>query len=223
MRRKITLKAAKSRCIHIEISPGVPAGRAGLRYFRRIMDKDIRKWETLGSEYLIRRPWLTARRDRVRLPSGVVLDEYYVLEYPAWINVIARDKAGDFVMIRQYRHGLDGVFWETVAGVVDPTDKSPLDAAQRELMEETGYGGGQWRQFMTVSPNPGAMNNLTHTFLAEGVERKAAQHLERSEDIAVHLLPGSRVLELLESGAIVQSVMAAPLYKYFYEQLRSRA
>ena len=53
-----------------------------------IMEKDI-SWQTLSSEYLIKRPWLTARRDVVRLPNVVVQDEYYVLEYPDWINVIA--------------------------------------------------------------------------------------------------------------------------------------
>ena len=51
-------------------------------------EKDM-KWTTLDSEYLFRRPWLTARKDRVRLPNGHVIEEYYVLEYPDWINVIA--------------------------------------------------------------------------------------------------------------------------------------
>ena len=50
--------------------------------------KDM-KWDVLHSEYIIRRPWLTARRDKVRLPDGRVNDEYYVLEYPDWVNVIA--------------------------------------------------------------------------------------------------------------------------------------
>ena len=50
-------------------------------------DKD-KQWTVLESEYLIRRPWLTARRDRVRLPNGVENNEYYVLEYPDWVNVI---------------------------------------------------------------------------------------------------------------------------------------
>lgn len=64
------------------------------------MENDDRKWEILQSEYLIKRPWLTARRDRVRLPNGVINDEYYVLEYPDWVNVIAITKEGDFLMER---------------------------------------------------------------------------------------------------------------------------
>ena len=70
-----------------------------------IMEKDI-SWQTLSSEYLIKRPWLTARRDVVRLPNGVVEDEYYVLEYPDWINVIALTRDGRMILERQYRHAL---------------------------------------------------------------------------------------------------------------------
>ena len=53
------------------------------------MEKDDRKWEIIESEYLIRRPWLSARRDRVILPTGVEIPEYYILEYPDWVNVNA--------------------------------------------------------------------------------------------------------------------------------------
>ena len=48
------------------------------------------KWEILGSEYLFRRPWLTVRKDCVKLPNGQVNDEFYVLEYPDWVNVSSR-------------------------------------------------------------------------------------------------------------------------------------
>lgn len=58
------------------------------------------KWRTLKSDYIIRRPWLTARRDTVELPDGTVNDEYYVLEYPDWINVIAITAEGMFVLVR---------------------------------------------------------------------------------------------------------------------------
>jgi hypothetical protein len=62
------------------------------------MENNDRKWEVLHSEYLIQRPWLTARRDCVRLPNGVENDEYYVLEYPDWVNVIAITAEGKFLM-----------------------------------------------------------------------------------------------------------------------------
>ena len=50
----------------------------------------VEKWKVLDSEYVVKRPWLTARRERVQLPNGQIHNEYYVLEYPTWVNVIAR-------------------------------------------------------------------------------------------------------------------------------------
>ena len=60
-------------------------------------DKEM-KWSTLSSEQLINRPWLKARRDTVKLPNGKVYDEYYVLSYPTWINVIAETEDGELIL-----------------------------------------------------------------------------------------------------------------------------
>ena len=61
----------------------------------------MNRWKTLKSEYIIKRPWLTARRDVVQLPNGEINDEFYVLEYPEWINVIAITPDDHFVFVRQ--------------------------------------------------------------------------------------------------------------------------
>jgi 8-oxo-dGTP pyrophosphatase MutT (NUDIX family) len=175
---------------------------------------DDRKWEILSSEYLIQRPWLTARRDHVKLPTGVENKEYYILEYPDWVNVIAITKEGEFVMIRQYRHGLGETRYELSAGVCEEGE-DPMESARRELYEETGYGGGEWQLWMTVSPNPSTSTNLTYSFLATDVERISTQHLESTEDITVHLLSEAEVRALLENDEIRQALMAAPLWKYF--------
>lgn len=181
------------------------------------MEHDDKKWEILESEYLIRRPWLTARRDHVRLPDGVENKEYYVLEYPDWVNVIAITVDGKFVMERQYRHGLQWTGYEICAGVCE-SGENPLEAAKRELWEETGFGGGEWKLQMTISANTSTMTNLCHCFVAIGVERISEQHLEATEDISVHLLTVDEVRNLLVGNEIRQALMAAPLWKYFAEQ-----
>lgn len=181
------------------------------------MEHDDKKWEILESEYLIRRPWLTARRDHVRLPDGVENKEYYVLEYPDWVNVIAITVDGKFVMERQYRHGLQWTGYEICAGVCE-SGENPLEAAKRELWEETGFGGGEWKLQMTISANTSTMTNLCHCFVATGVERISEQHLEATEDISVHLLTVDEVRNLLVGNEIRQALMAAPLWKYFAEQ-----
>lgn len=120
-------------------------------------------------------------------------------------------------MERQYRHGLQWIGYEICAGVCEKGE-TPLEAAQRELLEETGFGGGVWTPHMTISGNTSTMTNLTHCFVATGVERVSAPHQEATEDISIHLLTLEEVRGLLVNDQIRQSLMAAPLWKYFAEQ-----
>lgn len=173
------------------------------------------KWTVVSTEYLIRRPWLTARRDVVRLPDGRINPEYYILEYPDWVNVIAITEDGQVVMERQYRHGLGKTCFELPCGVIEKGE-TPLEAAKRELLEETGYAGGEWEQWMVLSPNPSTSTNLTYSFVATGVKKVAGQSLDASEDIQVSLQSVEFVKELLRENQILQALMAAPMFKYFF-------
>ena len=179
------------------------------------MEKSVKKWKVLKSEYLMKRPWMTVRRDAVQLPGGEIHDEHYVLEYPDWVNVIAVTKDGDYVMVEQYRHGLQEVAFELCAGVIEEGE-TPEEGARRELLEETGFGGGEWSLLTEICGNPSVTNNMTHCFLAKGVEKISEQHLDRTEDIKVHLVSREELLKLLLGDEMKQALMAAPLWKYFY-------
>lgn len=171
-------------------------------------------WEVLKTEYMFRQPWLTLRRDRVQVPTGAVIDEYYVWEYPPWVNVVAVTADDQLVLVRQYRHGLRAVHYELPAGVVDLEDGDPMTAACRELLEETGFSGGEWSRLMTSSANPGTHNNLTHSFLAIGVQPAAVPTPEASEDLRVCLVPVSKTRKMIDEGEMIQSLHLAPLLKY---------
>lgn len=177
---------------------------------------DEMKWKTLGTEWIIERPWLSARRDCVQLPNGQVLNEYYVLHYPTWINVIAVTGDGQMVLERQYRHACGIVSTEIVAGCVEDGE-TPIEGARRELTEETGYTGGIWTELMTIAPNPSTMDNYCHCFLAEGVELTSPRHLDATEDIEVILRSKRETFDMLRQGRFAQAMMVAPLWKYFME------
>lgn len=179
------------------------------------MEEDIKKWKILESKYISKRPWLTARCDKVQLADGRINDEYYVLEYPDWVNVIAITKDGKFVMEKQYRHGMGIMSTELPCGVAEPGE-DPLVATQRELLEETGYGHGKWTKLMTIAPNPSSMNNWAHCYLAEGVEKIAEPCLDATEELSVMLMSREEVRSLLTEGKIAQALMVAPMYKYFF-------
>ena len=182
--------------------------------------KEIKKWTTLSSRYIIKRPWLTARVDEVQLPDGRINPEHYVLEYPDWVNVIAITTQQQMVMIRQYRHAVDDVLIELCAGVAEQGE-TPLQAAQRELLEETGFAGGTWSKLMTIGQNPSICTNITHCFLAQGVERVSEQSLDPGEDIEVLLMSPQQVYDLLAKDQMLQALMAAPLWRYFASQQSS--
>ena len=175
--------------------------------------RDDMTWEVLESEYLFQRPWLTAKREHVKLPTGAEIKDFYVLEYPDFCNVIAITKDGKFLMERQYRHAQHFTGYEIPAGCVE-AGEDPMEAAKRELYEETGFGGGEWSHFMTISPNAGACTNYSHTFLAIGVEPLSTQHLEESEDIKIVLMEPDEVIRMLRNDEFHQAMMAAPLWKY---------
>jgi len=177
---------------------------------------DPKPWDTLGSTHLSRKPWLTLRQDRVRLPNGAVIEEYNVLEYPDWINVIAVTRGGRVILVRQYRHGLGAVHYELPAGVCDPDDTTPEETARRELLEETGHGGGVWAPLTTLSANPGTHANLVHSFLATDVELIAKPRPEETEDIRLHLVDLKELRAILAGGGVVQALHAAPLWRYLY-------
>ena len=96
------------------------------------------------------------------------------------------------------------------------TRGTPVDGARRELLEETGFGGGEWELIATLSPNSSTSTNMCYCFVAHGVEIKdKEQHLDTTEDIAVHLVTRDELYRLLSDGEIKQAMMAAPLWKYF--------
>jgi 8-oxo-dGTP pyrophosphatase MutT (NUDIX family) len=174
---------------------------------------DPQPWEVLASSYLFRKRWLTLRQDRVRLPGGGVIEEYFVNEYSPWTNVVALTADRNVVLVRQYRYGLGAVHFELPGGVVDPGE-GPAAASRRELLEETGFGGGRWEPFVTLSANPALQTNLTHTFLATGVEPLQLPQNEATEELTIHLVPVAEVRRIVMAGEVVQALHAAPLLKF---------
>ena len=180
------------------------------------LEKD-KKVKVLESEYLVKRPWLTAKKERLELPDGRIVPEYWVLEYPDWVNTIAITKEGLFVFVYQYRHALQVSEYELCAGVCEKTDHTALDTAKRELLEETGYGKGQWKHLMSISANPSTQTNMVHCFLATDVEKISTQSLDPTENLVVELLTLEQVKELLKTDQIKQATHLAPLWSYIAE------
>jgi ADP-ribose pyrophosphatase len=179
--------------------------------------RDPFPWRVLDRRYVLdRQPYMTLREDTVLLPNGARIEDYFVFEYPDWVNALALTTENQFVLVRQYRHGNEGIHYELPGGVADPNEPHLL-GAQRELLEETGYGVGEWRHWVSLSPNPATHTNTCHIFLATGVQKIDNQRLDHTEEIAVRLLSLEETLEMLRSGGVSQALHAAALWRYFAE------
>lgn len=178
-------------------------------------------WESFDQTYLYRRPpWLVLRQQRFRLPTGREIADYWISEYPPWVNVVAVTKDDRFVFVRQFRPGIAAVHYELPAGVVE-VGEDVQAAAKRELLEETGFGGGTWSLLATLSANPALQNNMTTTFLAEGVESVHAPAPEQTEDLRIHLVKVGDAVGILDGGEMIQALHAAPLLRYLLRRTGS--
>ncbi len=147
---------------------------------------------------------------------------FVLLDSPDWVNVIAvtEDKNGRecFLMVRQFRHGSASLTMEFPAGLVDPGEK-PEKAAERELLEETGYKAEEFIFLGKANPDPAFMNNLSYTYLAVNPVPAEKQALDEHEIIDVILVPVEEARALLGRGEFINavSVVAHTWYERYLE------
>jgi 8-oxo-dGTP pyrophosphatase MutT (NUDIX family) len=167
------------------------------------MTSKIEPWKTLKSELVFDHPWYQLRRDHVELPSGQVLDDYFVSVRPHVVLTFPLTADDQVVFVRQYKHAAGQILLELPGGVVDEGETSTLGAAQRELREETGYDtDAPLEPLLEVIDNPTKDTNSISFFLARDVRQVAAQDLDETENIEVVLVPLAEVMGLIMQGEL---------------------
>ncbi|HVZ80134.1 MAG TPA: NUDIX hydrolase [bacterium] len=133
---------------------------------------------------------------------------FYVLSTRNWTNVIALTPEKKLLMVEQFRHGSQALSLEVPGGAVDPQE-SPLEAAKRELREETGYEADEWHLLGDVRPNPAILDNHCHLYLALGARPAGELRLDEAEELEVSLHDLERIPGLVQSGRIHHSLVLA--------------
>jgi ADP-ribose pyrophosphatase len=171
----------------------------------------MKPWKILSSTYLVRAPWAVLRKDRCLMSNGHEVPDYYVLEYPDWVNMVALTEQGEFILVRQYRHAAAEIVLEIPGGVIDEGE-TPLEAAHRELLEETGYVFDEVKPLSTLFPNPATSNNRTLTYLFTGGRKVQEPHLDPQEELEVLLASPAEVLAWLQGNQFGQALHTAALF-----------
>lgn len=195
-----------------EDDAGAPTGPGGHPFADGARPAGCCPWEVLEQEQVHRNPLFTIRRERCRSARTRRERDFFVLETCDWVNVIPLTDGGEVILIEQFRHGSRGISLEIPGGMVDPTDASALDAAKRELREETGCGARDWQELGAVLPNPAIQGNRCTTFLAAGAHPLGPPDLDPWEEIRVVPVPLARIPELIRRGAIDHSLVIAAFH-----------
>ncbi|MCS6992690.1 MAG: NUDIX hydrolase [Anaerolineales bacterium] len=151
-----------------------------------------------------------ARVETAQLPDGRII-EPLLLEFNDWAGILALTPAQEVVLVRLYRRGVDDIIWEIPGGMIDPGE-TPLEAARRELLEETGYGGGQFIALPVISPNPDNHTNRYHPFLALNVVYQGPQSTEDVNRMEVHRVPLPEVIRMAQRGEFLQAMQVSTLF-----------
>lgn len=171
-----------------------------------------RLWHPNGQEQAINFPILDVVRRPFRRDDGWQRD-VYTLRCADWVNVVARDPAGRVLLVRQYRFGVEGFTLELPGGLIDPGE-TPVEAARRELYEETGHRADALVSLGSAHPNPAIQNNRIHFFLAPRAEPAGDATFDGGdEECELVAVAPHELAALVEQGAISHALCLAGLLR----------
>ncbi len=165
-------------------------------------------WRRKGSDRLQRCGIFDLDRVSFDPPDGRPTQSFYVIEAPDWINIIPLTPERTVRMIKQFRYGVAGFTCEIPGGMCDPGEL-PLDAAVRELREETGYSARKVVELGWVHPNPAIQNNRCYSYLALDAERVSEPSPDPNEAFEAFDVPLVEIPEWIASGRITHALVVA--------------
>ena len=167
-------------------------------------------WQTLSERIIYERlPWLKLIEQDVRLPNGVVIENYLISETPDVAMMFAVTRSGEAIFVEQYKQGIQSLSLDLSAGYMDETDHSPLSAARRELEEETGYVSEDWTHLASLVIDPNRSSAQIHYYLARNCRQTGTQHLDPTEELRVQVMPLAEVESLVFAGRVTTVSSAA--------------
>ena len=162
--------------------------------------KGLRVWETLSrTTILTHNKFLTVESHAVKLPDGHIIPDWAWIIIPDAVIVLAVTANHKFLCFRQTKYAVDGVALAPVGGMLEP-EEMPLDAAKRELLEETGYEASEWVNLGSHILDPNRGIATMHLFLALNAKQITQPDSDDLEDQELLFLSQHEVENALNAG-----------------------
>ena len=176
-------------------------------------------WEEISTEHIVQDKWIDFRRSAYRFPDGSVFEPYYSYSRRDYVVIVASDTDGKYLCVMQFRQGIKEVTTEFPAGGIERTDgkeygsggslassEDALEAAKRELLEETGYESDEWKHLLTVPSNATISDNYAHIFAAKKCRKSGEQNLDETEFLNVRKYSADEIEDMIHKGDFQQAV-----------------
>lgn len=163
----------------------------------------IKPWILLEEEDISPSAWYPLRKQKVQLPDGLVLDDYFLSPLGDVVQVLAVTPGNEIVVTRQYKHGLGEILLELPGGM-QQKGKSLLASAIAELEEECGIKASEehLKLISKVAINPTKLKQVTYGYILFNAEFNSIQKLDDTENIEVLTIPAEEVLRMVDDGKI---------------------
>lgn len=158
--------------------------------------------KTISSEKLISTPIFQVTMDYALDPDGFEIKRA-IVQHPGSAVVMPVDERKRILLVRQYRLPARQYLWELPAGRID-AGETPLQAARRELGEETGYRAKKWEKLAVFYPSPGFLAEKMTIFLATGLTAGEQTPME-DERIQIEWFPAHEIDRLIEKGKVIDA------------------
>lgn len=182
-------------------------------------DADL-MWEPVSVEHVIQDKWIDLRRAEYRFPDGTTFSPFYNYSRRSYVVIVASDAEGNYLCVRQYRHGIGEVTTEFVAGGIESSTgreyitkedtlsshENALEAAKRELKEETGYTSDEWEHLLTIPSAATIADNYAFIFRARNCRRTSEQHTDSTEFLRMEKYSAEEIEELIATGRFQQAM-----------------
>lgn len=184
-----------------------------------LTDQENLTWEEISTEHIVQNEWIDFRCSAYRFPDGSVFEPFYSYSSRDYVVIVASDEEGNYLCVRQFRQGIKEVTTEFPAGGIERKDgkeygngkdacaaEDALEAAKRELLEETGYESDEWRWLLTVPSNATIADNYAHIFEARNCRKASDQKLDETEFLHVSKQSGREIEEMVSGGSFKQAI-----------------